>query len=297
MQVNIGGQPYTFSKDVLAQKNTRDGYFKLAKAIFGLRLEQWHALGFWDQTFAPYVLYDGDTAVSSVAVCVNQVLWQNTSKCYVQISTVMTLPEYRNKGLNRWLMEYVLNEWKENCSGIYLLANDTVVGFYPKFGFEEFTEYDFTVSVKKRKGEFRKLDLSLSDDVSLIVRNYRLANPFPFAALKVNNISQFLFHCFHFHQDDIFYHEQANAVVILGQEEGEWVCYDILTDFCGPLDNILGALVKESTEHVRLGFTPAATVHCFAAPSKEADNHLFVFAEKENIFKDHKVLFPLFSRA
>ncbi|WP_336624361.1 hypothetical protein [Clostridium boliviensis] len=44
-----------------------------------------------------------DTAVSSVGVCINDISWQDQRKRYVQISTVMTLPEYRNKGLNRYL--------------------------------------------------------------------------------------------------------------------------------------------------------------------------------------------------
>ena len=32
-------------------------------------------------------------------------------------------------------MEWILQNWSDRCDGIYLFANDTVLDFYPKFGF------------------------------------------------------------------------------------------------------------------------------------------------------------------
>ena len=48
-------------------------------------------------------------------------------KNYIQIGTVMTDNEYRNKGLSRYLIEKIISEYKEKSDCIYLSANDTVL--------------------------------------------------------------------------------------------------------------------------------------------------------------------------
>ena len=99
----------------------------------------------------------GDTAVSSVAVCVNDINWKGQQKRYVQISTVMTLPEYRKKGLSRYLMENVLAHWVNNCDAVYLLSNDSVVDFYPKFNFEEYKEFEYSKPIQNQRGHIESL--------------------------------------------------------------------------------------------------------------------------------------------
>ena len=280
---------------MLSRQNLRESYFHLANTIFGLNFDKWYASGYWDDKFIPYVLYDGDLAVSSAGVCVNDILWRGRRKRYVQLSTVMTLPEYRNKGLNRWLIEYVLNEWSDLCDAVYLLANDTVVDFYPKFGFDEFTEYDFTVPVRKVEGEYRKLNMDNADDLNLMKSKYAAGNPF--AEVKANNFSQFMFHCLNFQSENIYCLDQQDAVVIMEHDGTQMICYDILAGSDAPLDEILGVLANDDTQTAHLGFTPRVIEGCSVKETLEEDYHLFVLAGKENIFKEHKVKFPLLSRA
>jgi len=294
MQITISGCSYTFSSDVLSRQDMRESYFNLAKTVFNLDFNKWYNSGFWDNNFIPYVLYDSNLAVSSVGVCINDVERNGKIKRYVQISTVMTLPEYRAKGLNRRLMEYVPNEWKDKCDAVYLLANDSVVNFYPKFGFEEHTEYDFIIQAQKTKGEYIKLDLNKKDDLELLIKKYNASNPF--AELKVKNFSQFMFHCLYFLSDNIYYIEKYDAIVIIEQKEEKWICYDILTDFDYRLSEILGIIVNDS-KPVYLGFTPKMLEDCHIQKSDENNNHLFVLKGKENVWENNKILLPLLSRA
>ena len=295
MQVLIRGHSYRFSGDVLPQSKTRKSYFKLAQKVFGLNFDTWYQSGHWDDKFIPYVLYDGDMAVSSIAVCVNDITGENETKRYVQLSTVMTLPRYRNKGLNRWLMEHVLQEWDEKCDAIYLLANDSVVDFYPKFRFEKFTEYDFTMPIANAKGEYRKLNINNPDDFNLIKRHYELSNPF--SRLNVQNFGFFMFHCLYSHAKHIYYIEQYDAVIIAEHNENKIICYEILAPSHAQLSDLLGVLAKKNTEVAVLGFTPKTTENCLVAKSQEKDTHLFVLAGKENVFKGNEIMFPLLSRA
>lgn len=295
MQVLIKDRYYDFAENALDNADTRKRYFELAHTVYGLAFDKWYDAGHCDGRFIPYVLYDEGLAVSSVAVCLNDVSWQGSTKRYIQISTVMTLPAYRQKGLSRWLMDHVLAKWRDQCDAIYLLANDRVVDFYPKFGFEEFTEYDFTLPVQKIEGTYRKLDINDPDDLKLIIRKYHASNPF--TALKVTNLSQFLFHCVQFVSGNLYYIEAFDAVAIIGHEGEKMICYDVFADSGAHLSGILGVLSNEDTAFAYLGFTPQLLEGCLVSPSQEEDNHLFVLSGKENIFKDHQVMFPLLSRA
>ena len=54
----------------------------------------------------------------------------------IQIGAVGTLPEYRNKGLSKYLMDLVLDKYQDSTDISFLFANETVTEFYPKFGFD-----------------------------------------------------------------------------------------------------------------------------------------------------------------
>jgi hypothetical protein len=175
------------------------------------------------------------------------------------------------------------------------LSNDSVVDFYPKFGFEEFEEFQYRKAISKVYGAYRKLDIEVPGDWDLIIRNYKLGNPF--SELKVDNLCQFVFHCIQFVSQDIFYVEQYDAVVVAKYDNNQLICYDVFADGKIQMDDILSIMANEDTDNVCLGFTPILKEGYIIEASKEEDTHLFVQKGKENIFKDNKVIFPLLSRA
>jgi len=147
-QVFINGKKYGFVANAIHDVDAvRESYFALVQKMFGLDFRPWYNSGFCRDVFVPYTLFDGDTAVASAGVVKNEFLWQGERKMYVQISTVATDPDYRGRGLSRWLMDYVLDEWRDNCDCIYLYANDSVVDFYPKFGFVPTHEHRYSLPV------------------------------------------------------------------------------------------------------------------------------------------------------
>ena len=295
MKYFVNGQEYKYITDGLKDTDIRMGYFQLTKQIYGLEFEKWHQSGYWGDRFIPYIMMHEGIVVSSVAVCINDINWQGNRKRYVQISTVMTLPEYRNKGLNRYLMDAVLSEWEDKCDAIYLLANDSVVNFYPKFGFEAFKEFQYSKPIIKSNGVYRKLDIEDPNDWGLIIKKYMLGNPF--SAINVDNISQFVFHCMYSFSKDIYYIEKYDAVVIVKFEDNRLICYDIFTGGDFKIDDILTIMANESTKIAYLGFTPKSKEHYIIEESQEPDTHLFVLKGKDNIFKNNRVMFPMLSRA
>lgn len=89
----------------------------------------------------------------------------------------MTAPAYRNRGLSRRLMEAVLSDWRTQCDGIYLYANDTVLDFYPKFGFLKAEEYGFSRPIAPSPAPFVRLDMDKEESVRLLYSYYEKGNP------------------------------------------------------------------------------------------------------------------------
>ncbi|AGE76704.1 hypothetical protein DF16_orf05130 [Bacillus thuringiensis serovar kurstaki str. YBT-1520] len=44
-------------------------------------------------------------------------------------------------------MNHIIKKYEKNYNFIYLFANDTVLEFYPKFGFEKVQESSFSLKV------------------------------------------------------------------------------------------------------------------------------------------------------
>ncbi len=93
--------------------------------------------------YIPHVLADGERVVSNVSVNIMHFDICGAKKNYIQLGTVMKDSSYCGKGLNRYIMEDILEEYRGNTDGIYLFANDTVLDYYPKFGFVPSKEYEY----------------------------------------------------------------------------------------------------------------------------------------------------------
>lgn len=296
MKYIINGQNYNLVSDLIKETKTRAEYFALVKNVFGLDFSIWYNSGFWGDKFVPYTLFDGDKAVASVGVSISEIEWNGRIGRFTQLSTVMTEPSYRGKGLNQWLLKLVIGKWKEKSDCVYLYANDSVVDYYPKFGFKELAEYRYKKEIESKSGHFRKLDLTLKSDMDLLVQKCSCSNPYSMFSMK-NNLELMMFHCLTFLENNIFYIEQYDAVVIAKYDEDIILCYDIFTDRRCQMEDILGVLVEKEKQMVVLGFTPVSKDGFSIEEVQEKDYHVFVLKDSEKLFECNKISLPLLSHA
>lgn len=59
----------------------------------------------------------------------------------------MTAEPYRKQGLIREIMQEIDKDYGEKADGFYLFANDSVLDFYPKFGYRKAKEYQYSKAV------------------------------------------------------------------------------------------------------------------------------------------------------
>lgn len=298
MEYKIGNKNYTLLTNPIQEEKTREAYFALSKKVFGLDFSIWYESGFWAEAdqYIPYTLFDQDKAVASVGIYLCDMEWEGKRKKFAQLSTVMTDPDYRKKGLNQWLIKYALNQWEEKCDCVYLYANDSVLDYYPKFGFRTSTEYRYKKAFKATGGDYRKLDLNSKQDVELLLEKYEGSNPYAWLTMK-DNFALLMFHCVSFLKDHIYYLEQYDAVVIAECEEDMLFCYDIFTGGAYSMEEILGVLVKGECQTVVLGFTPKQTMGFTVEKAQEEDLQMFVLKDVDQLFENNRVMLPLLSHA
>lgn len=293
----IKNQKYICTNDVREHENVRKSFDALSKKTFGLSFETWYQNGYWPSSFMPYVLIHNDTVVANVSVSIMDFKYNGLKKRYIQLGTVMTDVSYRNQGLSEYLITIVLEEWREKSDAIFLFANDSVLDFYPKFGFVKADEYQYTIpAIAATTHKARKLNMSDAKDVDLLRKTAQLGNPFSqFQLLNVDGM--LMFYCLQFMQDHVYFSEHYNTVIIAECNHDHILCYDIFGNFQSSLGDILSTVNEHSTDRIVLGFIPQNTEGLEVNLLKEEDTTLFWLSGKEKPFDHNKLMFPLLSHA
>lgn len=110
---------------------------KLLKNIF-LDFEFWYNLDLWDSNYESYAYMDGEEIVSNICVYKTKIILNGKKHEALSVGAVATKEEYRGQGLSRKLMDHIIEKYEG--TPMYLSANETVVDFYPRFGFKQVYE-------------------------------------------------------------------------------------------------------------------------------------------------------------
>ena len=184
---------------------------------------------------------------------------EGKQKCALQVGTVMTHPDYRNRGLSKSLMNKVLEEYKNKYDFMYLFANESVLDFYPKFGFEIVDEYQFSInfsSNQKSINELRKLNIANVDDVNFIYKFAKERIPVSDRFSTGNSQGILMYYCLNVFCNDIYYLESEDAIIIFNEDENQIDIFDIISKNKINIDNILIEILGKGTKKIVFHYTP-----------------------------------------
>ena len=271
------------------EKNYRDdealraSFNRLAERVFGLNFENWYQNGFWKENYIPYsVIVDGEV-VSNVSVNSCPMNYKGKIVELIQLGTIMTDPDHRGRGFARALMEEVLKDYEGKVDGIYLFANDSVLDFYPRFGFREAKEYQYTKEIGRsgedqngsdQAGGCTAIQIPMKDKADYDRMTRILAERSQNASLyMVRNTGLYMFYLSQFMTENVFYIAGCDSYVIAEQEDGTLVLHAIIGE--GSVDEVTAAFGSEISRVV-LCFTPADTRGFDKSELHEEDTTFFV---------------------
>jgi predicted N-acetyltransferase YhbS len=114
-------------------------FFRFIGSIFpGGRAETWtlwRDRGGWTQHYEVFALIDDGKIVSTIGRSRMQLVIHGETQTGYQLGAVATHAEHRGRGHARQLMGWVIDELDTPDQPMILFANNSVLNFYPRFGF------------------------------------------------------------------------------------------------------------------------------------------------------------------
>jgi GNAT superfamily N-acetyltransferase len=274
---------YQLISDYKYTEKYKERFNELAKHVFGLDFKEWYNKGCWNDNYICYSYVDGDQVIANASV--NKMVVVSDGKEYnaIQLGTVMTHPDYRHQGLAAKLTNHIIKKYEKDYDFIYLFANDTVLDFYPKFGFEQVQESSFSLNTsdlkKKTAKNFtqRKLDVNNKIDFELMKEFAVERIPVSSILGVKNNEHLLMFYFILAFNEAVYYIEEEETIVIFKQEDNLLHIYDVISKKRVEIDTILNGIVSAEIKKINFYFTPdydCKNIHTEFIT--ESDDQLFV---------------------
>lgn len=255
-------------------KALRDSFNALAAQTFGgLNFEGWYRNGFWGENYDPYSIVLDGRVVANVSV--NRCDFEFGGKRYriLQLGTVMTDPEYRNRGLSRRIMED-LEPMLAAADGVYLFGNDSVVEFYPKFGFRRGRETAYAKTVSQTGPRTARREPMDGPEQWAKLSAAMEKSTFREGCKMVGNPELIFFYVSQFMQDAVWYLPELDAWAVAEQEDGELTIHSIFADASVSIHDVIRAF--GDVQRVTLAFAPAEGDGWEKSEHLEGDCNFFV---------------------
>ena len=273
----------------------RDSFNALAEETFGLNFEGWYQNRFWKDNYDPHsVVVDGEV-VSNVSVNRTDLVIGGKKYQILQLGTVMTAQAHRGKGYGRAIMEYIEGEYA-GVDGIYLFANDTVVDYYPRFGFRRAAEYAYRKAVSQSGACVAEQVIMDNADSWAKLAEAMEKSGFREGCPMVDNPGLIFFYVSQFMQEAVYYISHLDAWVIAEPEEGVLTIHNIFAGEQVTIDDVAAAFGSEVRE-IALGFAPECADGWEISEIHEEDTHFFVKGGIFGQFEEKKLRIPSLSHA
>lgn len=287
---------YNIAVDYKDNSVLRKSFNELTKKTYGFQFEEWYQNGYWSDTYRPYSIVDGEKIVANVSVNIMDFVLDGHRKHFIQLGTVMTDKDYRGQGLSRYLIEKIISEWVDKVDGIYLFANDSVLEFYPKFGFVESKEYQYKYKIDgiDNTKKYTKVNMKEEESRNKFIKA-NLGNT-PNARLAVDNLGLIMFYTTSFMSESVYFLPEENSYVIADINEDNIFIHQIISYEKMNIYNIINSFGSNIKEVV-LGFTPLETDGFIVEERKEEDTTLFILGSDLKAIEKEQLMFPTLSHA
>ena len=287
---------YRYVVDYKEDKVLRESFNTLAIKTFDISFNSWYEKGLWGDQYIPYSLVDHNKVIANISVNLMRFQQDGIAKNYIQLGTVMIDEAYRGQGLSRFLMEQILAEYKDKVDGIYLFGNDSVLEFYPKFGFKPAKEYRYSkkVCIKGNMKTAQKVDMSECSNWEKLFTASKTAELN--GRLAMSNQGLLGFWITGYKKNSIYYMPEQKAYVIADIENEVLTLHEIFAGQRLALDEVITAF-GSGIKEVILGFTPYVIEGYTIKPYHEEDCTLFIIGDNLKIVEEQKLMFPTVSHA
>lgn len=281
-------------KDYRENKELRDSFNELAKKVFNLEFEEWYRNGFWNEKYIPFSVVIDGKVVANVSVNKCDMNYNGEVLKLIQLGTVMTDPDYRGNGYAGMLMNEIMKEYEGKADGMYLYANDTVLEFYPKFGFHKKTEFQYSKHVKNITNDVtEKIPMETPEDWAGMVDIMKTKAQCGNMTLNGNE-DLFMFYLSQFMKENVYYISSLDTHVIAEIDGDTLMIHAIFGE--AATDDVIASFGSR-IRNVILFFTPVDITGYEEKVVEEEDTTFFVKGKAFETLGDYKFMFQAIAHA
>lgn len=290
-------EKYKLVSDYRHDDRLKESFNDLAIKTFGLDFRDWYNEGYWNDQYIPYSFVQEGKVIANASVYKMSIRINGEQLNGIQIGTVITDEHYRHQGLAKQLMLHIMKEYEGACDFMYLFANETVLDFYPKFGFTRIHESEFSLDLTAspiQRQQTSVQQLTVEQDLALL-EDYAKNRYIHSSMIAVEqNESLLMFYCTLVFPHAIYYLEELETIVFMEEEEGVLNIFDIISLQPIHIEELLANIVKDSTQKVVFYFTPEFTLNGMTATIQPNDDDALFVLSKKAILQGN-FMFPLTS--
>ncbi|KEO81825.1 GNAT family N-acetyltransferase [Tumebacillus flagellatus] len=237
----------------------RERLYPLFQTVFGIDaalLREYHSRGFWNPTYSPYTLFDGNLAVANASKFALPLLLDGQAVQAAGIQSVMTHPEYRGHGLMKRVFTELLSDLDRETDLAFLQTDAPEL--YRPYGFQLLKQHLFTAEISKpaKAGGLRKVDFL--QETGLVREMFQENQPVSkrFAPLAYG--SSFALNLYDpSWQERLFYAESLRALLVYEVRDGVLRLFDVAGWKLPTWDELL-AVIPDAFTRVEFHFAPDA---------------------------------------
>ncbi len=287
-----------FIKDYFNNDTLRQELNELTRQTYGFDFENWYGAGYWYGDYIPYSYEDNGRILSNASANIMKFIQDGVEKSYIQIGTVMTAEDFRNKGYARELIHRIVGDYKDKVDGIYLFANLDALKFYEKLSFTQGLQYQYYLNseivIDSKTVGFKKV-LPENDELIQLYKEMVKESVSYSKFEQSNKYSLQLFHTMNF--EAVYYSSELECFVCYELNQDILYINSILSENYIPIMSIIKRIPVEYKKII-LGFTPLKSEHFACKEYDGAEDYRFFYMGEElwNI-EEKKLYFPEYSHA
>lgn len=236
-----------------------DPFFVAVEEIFGCgeTFRRWAQAGGWTKDYEVFALVTERQLVSIIGGTQMQFLFDGVEHDGAQLGAVGTLPGWRGKGLSRQLMNSVLADKLAPDRPVILFANDTVLDFYPRFGFRPVAQQRFLLArrLDPARRPIRRLDLTVTGDRALLAECCVRAAPISRRFAARAHFPIVLWNLIHCPRPVLLIDDMAAALVV--SQVGRWLLvHDVYAPSAFDLIPALASAIDSPVDGIEFCFDP-----------------------------------------
>lgn len=212
----------------------------------------WYDLDLWDSQYESYAVMQDGEMISNICVFKTQVLLNSVQHQALSVGAVATKAGLGGQGHARLLMEHIINKYQD--MPMYLFANETVLDFYPRFGFKRIYE-KLPVAHQIIHNDTAPRNLALDDPIVWESIFHRINYSSILDCLNTASIN--LFHVYYGHLKECIYHiPELETVVIAQQDAGTLKIFGVFSTIHISFEVFTKFLPFKNVNRIEFGFMP-----------------------------------------